>query len=160
MRNEESDPPVANYIEQWGMLFENLGATRVMGKILGWLLVCDPPHQTAAEIAEAIGASISSVSTATRALTQSAFVERVGIPGRRSAHFQIRPGMWSQLIRRRMGHLAAMRRLADEGMQLIPPGDDQSALRLREIRSYCDFIEKELPALLARWEEQWKEEQR
>ena len=67
--------------------------------------------------------------------------------------------MWSQLIRRRMGHLAGMRLLADEGMQLLPPGDKEATRRLREIRSYCDFIERELPALLARWEEQWKAEQ-
>jgi DNA-binding transcriptional regulator GbsR (MarR family) len=160
MIDQEKPSELMRYIEEWGMLFEQLGATRVMGKILGWLLVCDPPHQTAAELADAVGASISSVSTATRALAQSAFVERIGIPGERSVHFRIRPGMWSQMIRRRMGYLTAMRRLADEGTKLIPPGDEASTLRLREIRSYCDFIDRELPALLDRWEKQWKDEQR
>ncbi len=160
MMDDRQQSELARYVEQWGMLFEQLGATRVMGKVLGWLLVCDPPHQAAAEIADAVGASISSVSTATRALAQSAFVERIGMPGERSAHFQIRPGMWSQLIRARMGHLAAMRKLAEEGVRLVPPGREERTLRLREVRSYCDFIDRELPALLERWEKQWKDEQR
>ncbi len=158
MADHPEQSALTYYIEQWGMLFEQLGATRVMGKILGWLLVCDPPHQTAAEIAGAISASISSVSTATRALAQSAFVERIGMPGERSIHFQVRPGMWSQLIRTRMRHLTAMRRLAEEGMRLVASERKERTLRLREIRSYCDFIDSELPALLERWERQWKEE--
>jgi DNA-binding transcriptional regulator GbsR (MarR family) len=158
MTDYAEQPDMMRYIEQWGMLFEQLGATRVMGKILGWLLVCEPPHQTAAEIAHAIGASMSSVSTATRALAQSAFVERIGMPGERSAHFQVRPGMWSQLIRTRMARLGAMRELAEEGMRLLPSANKEQTRRLREVRSYCDFIDKELPALLARWEGQWEEE--
>jgi DNA-binding transcriptional regulator GbsR (MarR family) len=158
MADHEEHSELMQYVEQWGMLLEQLGATRMMGKVLGWLLVSDPPEQTAKEIADAVGASISSVSTVTRALTQSAFAERVGIPGERSAHFRVRPGMWSQLIRRRMGHLAAMRRLADEGMTLAPSKNWERTLRLREIRSYCDFIEKELPSLLARWEAKWEGE--
>ncbi len=160
MVDDTKQSDLARYIERWGVLFEQLGATRVMGKILGWLLVCDPPHQTAAEIATAIGASISSVSTANRALAQSAFVERIGIPGERSTHFQVRPGMWSQLIRTRMGRLGAMRKLADEGMALLSSAGKEQTLRLREIRSYCDFVERELPALLGRWEKQWEEERR
>jgi DNA-binding transcriptional regulator GbsR (MarR family) len=160
MIDYEKPPELGRYIEQWGMVFEQLGATRVMGKILGWLLVCDPPHQTAAEIGDAIGASISSVSTASRALAQSAFIERIGLPGERSAHFQIRSGMWSQLIRTRMGHLAGMRRLAEAGMRLLTSKGREETLRLREIRSYCDFIESELPALLERWERQWERERR
>jgi hypothetical protein len=156
MMEQERPSELTSYVEQWGMLFEQLGATRMMGKVLGWLLICDPPGQTARQIADAIGASISSISIATRALTQAAMIERVGVPGERSARFRVRPGMWSRLIKVRMGHLATMRELADEGLRLLDSPDAGRALRLREIQSYGEFIDRELPALLARWEEEWK----
>ena len=50
-----------HYLEQWGLLFESLGSTRMMGRVLGWLLVCEPPEQTAREIADALGVVVKSL---------------------------------------------------------------------------------------------------
>jgi hypothetical protein len=159
MRAKQSGQGLHDYVEKWGISLEQLGATRMAGKILGWLLVCDPPHQTAKQISEAIGASLASVSTATRTLTQASLTERVGIPGERSAHFRISPGMWSRLMRHRIGRIAQMGRLAEEGLSLLArKRDTDLGLRLRELRSYCAFMEREFPSLLARWEEEWRRE--
>lgn len=147
-----------NYLERWGMLFEVLGATRMMGRVMAWMLICDPPEQTAADIAGALGASAGSISTTTRALTQAGFIERIGIPRERSAHFRVRSGMWGQLLRRRMSYIASMRDLVDEGLELGAERDEKSKLRLRELRSYCSFIERELPDFVSRWEREWEEE--
>ena len=148
------------YIERWGMLFERLGATRMMGKVLAWLLICDPPEQTAANIAEALGASAGSVSTTTRALEQMGMIERFGVAGKRSAYFRVRSGVWGQLLRLRMSYIARMGELVDEGMRNFAADDDRSKLRLRELGSYCDFIERELPDFVGRWEKEWEEERK
>ncbi len=137
-----------------------LGATRMMGKILAWLLVSDPPEQSAGDIAEAVGASAGSVSTTTRALTQSGMIERLGIPGERSAYFRVRSGVWGQLLRKRMSYIASMRDLVEEGLELDTERSEESKLRLRELGSYCSFIERELPSFVARWEKDWEEERR
>ena len=147
-----------DYLERWGMVFESLGATRIMGKVLAWLLTCDPPEQSAADIAAAVGASAGSISTTTRTLTQTGFIERIGIPGERSAYFRVRSGMWGQLLRRRMSYIAQMRDLVDEGLVLRGEGDPDGAIRLKELRSYCSFIERELPEFVSRWEKEWEEE--
>lgn len=146
------------YLERWGMLFELLGATRMMGRILGWLLVCDPPEQSAGDIAEAVGASAGSVSTTTRALTQAGMVERLGIPGERSAHFRVRSGVWGQLLRKRMSYIVSMRDLVEEGLELGGERSEESRLRLRELGSYCSFIERELPGFVESWEKDWERE--
>jgi DNA-binding Lrp family transcriptional regulator len=147
-----------DYIERWGMLFERLGGTRMMGKVLGWLLVCDPPEQTAASIAEAVGASAGSVSTTTRALEQMGMIERFGVTGKRSAHFRVKPFMWGQMMRRRMASIVQMGELSEEGIRRFSPDDRERALRLRELGSYCDFIQREFPEFVGRWEKQWGEE--
>jgi hypothetical protein len=149
-----------DYLERWGMLFEALGGARMMGRVLGWLLVCDPPEQTAADIAAAVGASAGSISTTTRTLVQSGFIERIGIPGERSAYFRVRSGMWGQLLRRRMSYMISLGNLAEEGIPLAAGGGEEATLRLRELGSYCRFIERELPGFVARWEQEWEEERK
>ena len=156
--SETARTDLHDYLERWGMLFEALGAARMMGRVLGWLLVCDPPEQTAADIAAAIGASAGSISTTTRTLVQSGFIERIGIPGERSAFFRVRSGMWGQLLRRRMSYMAALGDLAEEGIPLASGEGEQATRRLLELGSYCRFIERELPSFVARWEQEWKEE--
>ena len=158
MTREKKHVDLRHYVEEWGMLFELLGANRMMGRILGWLLVCDPPGQTAKQIADGIGASISSISTATKSLVQGSMVQRVGIPGERSAHYHVKPGMWADMYKRRMGYTIAMRKLAEAGHGFLPAGDKKSSLRLREIASYCAFVEKEFPQLLDKWQQQWEKE--
>ena len=158
MKDDTTRGDLQGYLERWGMLFELLGATRMMGRVLGWLLVCDPPEQSAGDIAQAVGASAGSVSTTTRALTQAGMVERLGIPGERSAHFRVRSGVWGQLLRKRMSYIVSMRDLVEEGLELGAGEKEDSTLRLRELGSYCSFIERELPAFIARWEKDWKEE--
>jgi hypothetical protein len=157
MKTDSQNAELQDYLERWGMLFELLGGARMMGKILGWLVVCDPPEQSAADIATAVGASAGTVSTTTRALMQASMIERIGIPGERRAHFRVRSGMWGQLLKTRMSYIVSLGKLVDQGLALSA-GDDEATLRLRELGSYCNFIERELPDFVARWEQTWKEE--
>jgi hypothetical protein len=152
----ETNHDIAQYLEEWGMLFENFGSTRMMGKALGWLLICSPPHQTAKEIAHAIGGSISSVSTATRTLTQAGMLERIGLPGERSAHFRLRPGTWAQLLRIRLNRMIDMGELVERGFTFLDSSSSSDSARLQELSSYLSFVEREFPAFLERWEQQWK----
>ncbi len=156
MADTGKDAERSSYIERWGILFENLGATRAMGKALGWLLVCDPPEQTARAIAEAAGVSAGSVNTATRTMVQAGMIERVGIPGNRSSHFRVRPGMWGDMLERRMAIVLAMGKLAEEGLDLV---SDDAQLRLKEITSYCSYVDDKLPEFIANWRKDWEEEQ-
>jgi len=153
------EPDVGHYLEKWGMRFEHLGGTRMMGRVLGWLLICDPPHQTAKEVAKALGVSIGSISITTRGLEQFGMIERIGIPGERSAHFRIAPGVWVRMMRIRLDHLNGMRELAEEGMGLFPGRHRKVTRRLREIRDYCAFMSEEIPPLLEQWERRWQGEE-
>ena len=40
------DEQLLLYVEDFGLYFEQFGLARTAGRMLGWLLVCDPPHQT------------------------------------------------------------------------------------------------------------------
>jgi len=142
------------------MVFEELGGTRMMGKILGWLIICEPPEQSAADITLAVNASAGTVSMTTRALVQAAMIEKIGLPGKRSAYYRVRPGMWASLMNARMARMHVLGQLADEGLETFPESDGGPNERLQEIGSYIRFIEREFPALLERWVEEWEKEKR
>jgi len=140
------------------MLFEVLGATRMMGKILGWLLISDPPEQSAADIAIAVNASAGTVSTTTRMLVQASMIEKIGIAGKRSAHFRVRPEMWGSLMKSRLQSIQVMEQMASEGLDVFPEADGEPNIRLRELRSYCRFVNERFPKLFDEWAAEWEKE--
>lgn len=141
------------FIEEMGIFFERMGFPRMAGRIWGWLLVCDPPEQTAAQIAEALQASRGSISTMTR-LLQIWGVERIGIPGQRGGRYRIQAGSFVKLLHTEAGMFSEIRRLAERGLEAL----DNEPPRVRErLLEGCDlfaFVEKEYPLLIEKWEKQ------
>ncbi|MFV2021605.1 hypothetical protein [Micromonospora sp. LOL_023] len=52
------DQPVERgYAKEAGVVLSGMGLPPAAGKILGWLLICDPPSQTGSDIAAALDLS-------------------------------------------------------------------------------------------------------
>lgn len=75
-------------MEDVALHFEESGLPRIAGRILGLLLVCDPPHRSAQELADQLGASKASISTMTRLLLSGVILEKVGLPGERATYYR------------------------------------------------------------------------
>ena len=84
--------------EDFGLFFEHLGVPRMAGRILAWLLICDPPEQTMQDLVDALGASKSSISTMTRMLINFRLIERLSLPGERRDFYRVRPDLWRRSL--------------------------------------------------------------
>lgn len=122
------------------------------GRIFGWLLISNPPHQSMDQLVEVLQASKGSVSTMTRLLIQVSLIERLSLPGQRRDYFRIRPHAWSQMIKQRLVQITAFREMADKGLKLLEDEPPNLRQRLEEMRDIHAFFERELPAMNARWE--------
>jgi DNA-binding MarR family transcriptional regulator len=140
----------AQFVEEMSLFLEEAGLPRMAGRILGWLLVCEPARQTAGELSAALSASKGSISTMTRLLINMGLVERAGVPGRRESFYGVRADAWSELLSVQVSQVSAARALAERGLSVVPAGSG-AAGRLEEMRALYSFLERELPALLARW---------
>src|ERR1700716_1606374 len=78
---------------------KSYGLPQMTGRVLGWLLVCDPVEQTAAQLAEALDASKGSISGATGILVRARLVDRLHVRGERADRFRIRPEAWDDQVR-------------------------------------------------------------
>jgi hypothetical protein len=140
-------------IEEFGLLYEQMGSTRMCGRVGGWLLLCDPPVQSLTEIAEGLGVSKAAVSGAARLLLQSHVVERVGEPGQRGDFYRALPVDASRIMP--LDHVHRLNQLLRRGLASVA-GRDQAQSNyalMRELLELTAFLEAELPAMLARWRE-------
>lgn len=140
------------YLEEFGLLFGQFGLSRMFGRVLGGLMISDPPERTAEELAEALGASRGSISQATRSLIQMGLVQRRSRPGERRDYFRIKPGAWHEIMRREMEALRNFREMAERGLELLDSEDPGSRRSLEEMRDFYTYWEREMPAVLERWE--------
>jgi DNA-binding transcriptional regulator GbsR (MarR family) len=146
------------YVEQFGLLFGQFGLSRMFGRVLGVLMISDPPERSAGELAEKLGASRGSISQTTRSLIQMGLVERWPRPGERRDYFRIKPGAWHEIMRREMESLGAFRRTAERGLELLDSEDPRARRSLEEMRDFYTYWEGEMPAVLARWEGEAREQ--
>jgi DNA-binding transcriptional regulator GbsR (MarR family) len=142
-----NDRVAERFIEQLGMQFElEFGAPRMVGRVLGWLLVCDPPEQSSAELAQRLEASKGSISTATRLLLTWGMIERVRMRGERFDRFVVRPDAWEDYIWRE-DQFEAPRRVLSVGIEALSDEPPERRARLAELDSMYAWWEHRIPTL-------------
>ncbi len=145
------------YVEEVGLYFEQTGLTRMGGRLIGWLLICDPPEQSAADLAEVLRASKGSISTTTRLLVQARLIERVALSGERRDYFRIRPDAWAERLAAAMALVTAFRQLTERGLELVGEEAPGRRDRLEAVHDLYRWLETEMPAFLARWWDERRE---
>ena len=140
------------FAEAMALFLEGEGLPRMAGRIFSWLLICDPPHQSAADLAAALQASKGSISTMTALLLRARLIERVALPGQRRDHFRVRDRAMSELMLDATARIAAFRRLAEQGLALLAGEPAALRERLEDVLDVSVFLEREYPALIARFE--------
>jgi DNA-binding MarR family transcriptional regulator len=138
--------PERRYAEEVGVALAGLGMTPAYGKLLGWLLICDPPSQSLAQLSSALGLSKGSVSTGMRVLERLGLVRRVAAPGTPTALIEVGSRAGDQY--------AAIRHLMERGLALLDEGSPR-ARRLRVSRDFYAFIEREVPKLLDQFKREY-----
>ena len=146
------DEESRRYVEEFGLLFGQFGLSRMLGRVLGVLMISDPPERSAEELAEELEASRGSISQTTRSLIQMSLVQRWSRPGERRDYFRLKPGAWHEIMRREIEALSGFRKTAERGLELLDSEDPGARRSLEEMRDFYAYWEKEMPAVLERWE--------
>ena len=150
---EKMTPEQRDLIEEFGLLHEQMGGTRMTGRVSAWLLLCEPPEQSLTEIAEGLGVSKAAVSVAARMLVQVRFIERVGAPGERGDHYHILSADLASLLP--LDHIRTLHDLIEHGLATVADREQTQSnyAIMHERLVFLAFIETELRELLARWEQ-------
>jgi DNA-binding transcriptional regulator GbsR (MarR family) len=138
------------WVEQLAAQLERDGLPRMAGRIFAWLLVCEPAEQRMEDLAAALQGSRASMSTMTRLLEGAGLVERVRRPGARSDVFRMPQGHWGSFWDAQLVRLRALTATLARGAELMGDRPPAARRRVEDVLEQYRFLERELPALLAR----------
>lgn len=142
------------FVEEVAISLERQGLFRMAGRVLGWLLICDPPEQTAGDLVEVLRASKGSVSAATRFLVPSGMVEKFSRPGERRDYYRIKEGVWPALAKNQAEHYQEFVDVTEQGLRVLEGSPAGRRERLQTMHDFYAWLAKEMPKLWERWEEE------
>ena len=140
------------FIERFASLLADSGMPRMPARIFAALLSSDTSRRTAEELAALLQVSPAAVSGGVRYLVQVGLVSREAQAGSRRHVYRMPDNVWHEVLRSRDRIMLRWMDAMREGAEVLGPGTP-AGTRLAESALYFEFVSKELPALLDRWEE-------
>ena len=123
----------------------------MVGRLLGYLSVCDPPEQSIGELAEALLASRSAIANAVKVLETTQAVRRTRAAGERLDRVRI-----DLSSPRSMGldisEYEELSELTREGLELVRHAPAERRAVLVEMSAFADFVLEQIPRLQQAWE--------
>lgn len=140
------------FVDDVATFFAREGLPLIAGRVIGCLLICDPPERSAADLARDLQASRSSIGNAMRLLTPSGLVEGFHRRGDRQEYYRISTDGWSRMLANRYATTAGFRQILEHGLTCLDGESPARRERLENVTELYRFLEGELPQLWARWE--------
>jgi DNA-binding transcriptional regulator GbsR (MarR family) len=141
-------PGEGEFVEEMGQFLAGLGMTPMAGRMWGWLLICEPAEQTAAEIADALQASRGAISGTARILATSGLIRRGTKPGDRREYFSAPPEALDSMLASAGAIYRQMREMAERGLTATADRPPEARARLQEFHDVMTFVEQEVPRLV------------
>lgn len=129
------------WVERVAMYLARDGVPPIAGRVLGWLMVCDPPEQSAGQISDAIGASRASLTSNLRLLTSMGFLDWRTRPGERTVYYRMAEDAWTVVVRRQVAGIAAFLDITRDGLALAGQEEDRAG-RMRQAHATFEWMAK------------------
>jgi DNA-binding MarR family transcriptional regulator len=123
----------------------------MVGRLIGYLAVCDPPDPTIGELAEALLASRSAIAGAVKTLETIHVVRRSRVAGERMDRVRI-DLTTQQSMGMDVSEYEEMRELAGEGLEVLGDVPLERRAALLEMEAFADFLVEQIPKFQHEWE--------
>jgi len=143
MRRDEQD-----FVDHWSRILAAEGLPPVAGRMWAWLLVCEPPEQTAEQIAHAIGASRGAISGAARMLEPSGLILRTKRRGDRREYWRSAPDAVIRVLEAKERQVRPSLEVLSDALAALADRPDASLQRLRETRDLYVELAAAFPSIV------------
>ena len=122
----------------------------MVGRLLGYLAVCDPPEQSIGELADALLASRSAIAGAVKVLENAHAVRRLRVAGERLDRVRIDLSS-PRSIGLDISEYEEMSELAQEGLEVVRGASAERRAVMLEMSAFADFVLERIPVLQQEW---------
>jgi DNA-binding transcriptional regulator GbsR (MarR family) len=122
----------------------------MVGRLIGYLAVSDPPEQSIGELADALLASRSAITNAVKVLETMTLVRRTRVAGERMDRVRLDPNS-SQAMGLDTTEYEEMRELIREGMEVVRDGPAERRAALLEWAEFTEFIIEQVKRMKQEW---------
>jgi hypothetical protein len=122
----------------------------MVGRLIGYLGVCDPREQSIADLAEALLASRSAIASAVNAVENLGLIQRSRAAGERMDRVRIDMSS-AQAMGFDVSEYQELANLAREGLHVLDDAPPERRAVLMELVAYADFLVGRIPVLEQEW---------
>lgn len=134
-------------------LFEAHGWPRLVGRVLGELMLAEPPFLSTAQLCERLGVSKGHLSSAVTTLEAMRMIERFGVSGTRQHHYRLTSDAFVRTMHNAAEPSRRLADVADRALGEVPVGTRAHDELLR-MRDFYRFLSRRFPELVAEFEAQ------
>ncbi len=127
------------------------GFPPMVGRLIGYLSVCDPPDQSINELAEALLASRSAIAGAVKMVEVMHALRRTRAAGERMDRVRIDLSS-PQSMGMDISEYVELGELAREGLEVLQAAPTERRAVLLEVSAFADFLVEQMPRLQQEWE--------
>jgi DNA-binding MarR family transcriptional regulator len=124
----------------------------MVGRLIGYLVVCDPPEQSIGELAEALLASRSAITNAVKSLETMRLIRRTRVAGERMDRVRLDPSS-PQAMGLDTSEYEEMRDLVLEGLEVVGDAPAERRAGLVEWLEFTDFLIEQINRMSQEWSE-------
>jgi DNA-binding transcriptional regulator GbsR (MarR family) len=142
------------FIQDFGEAYQRFGLPKLMGRIIGLLIISDTP-QSLDEITEELNVSKGPVSQIMQRLRDHRLVQRVWKPGDRKDFYEAVPDIFGAAFKNQISRMKQNLLLAEKYETLLEeeklPEDAQFAKRVGEMKNFYSQMMQSFNAFLNEW---------
>lgn len=150
---ENKQESIREKVEEMGIFFERSGFAPVTGRVLAFLLMCEPPYKDFFAIQAFLKASKSTVSNALSLLSNEGLVEYITFSGDRRRYFRINTVGWLSNLKSKVRRATLLgdllKDVLDERCESNCPAFNNE---LKKIVFFQSYLAKGIEQLIEDWE--------
>lgn len=142
---------IKEQVEKIGIVCDKDGFPPLAGRLLGYLMLAEPPHKTFDEIVEFLDASKSAVSNTLKFLESQKMIEYITFPGDRKRYFRMAVNSWPEVMMDKMDWLRMMQKQVRTVLQMRSDKYPEFNEGLQNIHELYEIFIEEMPLLIEKW---------
>lgn len=138
------------FVQEVGLFMEQSGLTPVAGQLVGWLMISDPPYQSANQLRDVLQVAKSTISTTLRQLIAIGFIEKFRLHGDRTDYYRYNLAFMENSLKRRAEGLRPFADLYQKALDMNNADSDRARL-FQQLLEMTDFYIKKYAEIDKEW---------